>query len=342
MKLIKINNTIAIKESPVKIPFLKIVTWTILIILLADTVYSIWNGINFQTKDRCLIYKFLPKWVFLINEYFIELFMVVVAGAFAGVVAEKYFMRFRKFYPRNQVTAFLYASLIPVCSCSAVPLIESMKSRLNLRSIVSFVIAAPLLNPYIIFLSFSVLGVKYGILRIIGAFGVSMISGIAVEWVYKLSGRPEIGVYRNCKPTSCNSIVGENIYSKTWKLILRILPYILIASILGLVFELTGPLKIIERMPISGNLSTLFMLTLIGVVVYLCNGADILFLTPLLMYTDLGISNAIAFSLTSTAICISSIVMLGKFLGRRLTSVLVISIFVIVICFSVSIKLILN
>ncbi len=342
MKLIRINNTVALKESPVKISFLKVATWAILIILLVDTVYSVWNGINFQTKDKCFIYKFLPRWFFLINEYFIELFMVVVAGAFAGALAEKYFMRFRKFYPQNQLMAFLYASLIPVCSCSAVPLIESMKSRLNLRAIVSFVIAAPLLNPYIIFLSFSVLGVKYGILRIIGAFLVSIVSGIVVEWVYKLSGEPEIGVYRNCKPTSCDSITGQNIYGKTWKLIFRILPYVLIASIMGLVFELTGPLKIIEQMPISGNLSTLLVLTTVGVVVYLCNGADILFLAPLLMYTDLGISNAIAFSLTSTAICISSIIMLVKFLGRRLTSALVISIFVIVICFSVFVKLFLN
>jgi uncharacterized protein len=340
MKLTKINNTLVLKESPVKVLFLKVVTWSILIILLADAVYSIWNGINFQTKDKCLIYKFLPRWFFLINEYFVELFMVVVAGAFAGVVAEKYFMRFRKFYPKNQITAFLYASLIPVCSCSAVPLIESMKSRLNLRAIVSFVVAAPLLNPYIIFLSFSVLGVKYGVLRIIGAFLVSIISGIVVEWSYKLSGKPDIGAYRNCKPTSCSSITGQNIYSKTWKLILRILPYVLIASILGLLFELTGPLRIIEQMPISGNFSTLLILTSIGVVVYLCNGADILFLAPLLAYTDLGISNAMAFSLTSTAICISSIVMLGKFLGRKLTSVLVISIFMVVICFSVLIRVV--
>ncbi len=280
--------------------------------------------------------------MFLINEYFIELFMVVVAGVFAAVVAEKYFTRYRRFYPKNQITAFLYASLIPVCSCSAVPLIESMKSKLHLRAIVSFVVAAPLLNPYIIFLSFSVLGVKYGILRVIGSFLISILSGIVVGWVYKLSGEPEIGVYRNCQPISCSGVLEQDIYNKTWKLVLRILPYILIASIIGLLFELTGPLKIIEQLPISGNFISLMLLTVIGVVIYLCNGADILFIAPMLRYTDLGMGNAIAFSLTSTAICISSIIMLVKFLGRRLTSVLVTSVFMIVICFSVFVKIILN
>jgi uncharacterized protein len=323
-----------------KINYGKIAIWLILAILTADAIYSVWNGINLQTRDRCMIYKSLPRWLFLTNEYLIELFMVVVAGAFAGTLAEKYFTKFRKFLPKNQITAFLYASVIPVCSCSAIPLIESMKNKLPLRTLITFVMAAPLLNPYIIALSYSVLGIKYGTFRIIGSFLVSILTGLFVEWVYIRSGKPEIGIYKSCEPSGCGFVTGNDVYRKTWKMISKIAPYILIAGILGLVFELTGPVKLIERLPLNGSILSTLIITLIGVPIYFCNGADILFLSPLLQYTDLGLGSAIAFSLTSTAICASSIVMLTKFIGKRLTVALVGSTIVITVLFSILIGVI--
>lgn len=308
--------------------------WFILVLLAADTIYSTWYGINMHTREKCVIYRFLPRWLFLMYEYLIELFMVVLAGAFAGVIAEKYFTRYRRWMPKNPVTAFIYASVIPVCSCSAVPLIESMKNRLPLRTIISFVMAAPLLNPYIIFLSFSVLGVKYGIYRILGSFLISVITGLVVERVYIWSGKPEIGIYKNCQPVGCGVGVNNTIYGKTWRMIGQIGPFILLAGLMGLLLEFSGPLKIVEALPLDDSMLSVLILTGIGTAIYLCNGADILFLAPLLAYTDLGLGNALAFSLASTAVCVTSIVMLSRFLGKRLTTALVASVVFIIISFS--------
>ena len=316
------------------IPIGKIAIWAIILILTADAIYSAWNGINLQTRQNCLIYQSMPRWMFLINEYLVELFMVVVVGAFIATVLEKYFARFRRLMPKNQIMAFIYASIIPVCSCSAIPIIESMKKKLNLRTLITFVLAAPLLNPYIIVLSYSVLGVRYGTYRILGSFLVSMITGIAVEWVHKRNGSPEIGVYKSCQPSHCGTRAAKDIYGKTWQMVAKIAPYILVAGILGLAFEIIGPVKLIEKMPLNGSFTTLLLITLIGVPIYFCNGADIFFLAPLLQYTDLGLGSAVSFSLTSTAICASSIVMLSKFLGRRLTFSLVASVILITLSFS--------
>lgn len=320
----------------------KIAIWVILLLLAADAIYSAWNGINLQTRNNCVIYRSIPRWLFLTNEYFIELFMVVVAGAFAGTLSEKFFTRYRKLFPNDQFTAFIYASIIPVCSCSAIPLIESMKKRLPLRTLITFVIAAPLLNPYIIFLSFSVLGIKYGVLRILGSFLISMLTGLFVEWIYIRIGKPEIGIYKSCEPTGCNFVPGNDVYRKTWKMIGKIAPYILIAGLLGLVFELTGPVKLIERLPLNGSLISLLLVILIGIPIYFCNGADVLFLSPLLAYTDIGLGTALAFSLTSTAICASSIVMLSKFLGKRLTTALVGAVFAITLIFAYCIEILVS
>ncbi len=316
---------------------LKYSIWIILALLVIDTLYAYWYGIRFQAKETCIVYRFLPRWLFLINEHVIELFMQVTAGAFAGVLVGKYVARYRALFPKNQIAAFLYASVIPVCSCSAIPLIDSMKSKASLRTLMTFVIAAPLLNPYVIFLSFSVLGVNYALLRIAGAFFVSILAGSIVAWFHTLTGKPDIGVHHNCDNSSC-SVAGEtNCYRKTWKLITQILPYILLAGVTGLLFELTGPLEIIKSLPMQGSLYSLIIVTIIGVAVYVCNGADIVFLAPLLRHTDLGMGNAIAFSLTSNAICVSSIIILSRFLGRKLTGALVGSVFLLVIAFSLMI-----
>ena len=326
------------KYSKVKNIIAKYSIWFILLLLLVDTVYSSWYGITMETRERCVIYQFMPRWLFMTYEYLIELFMVVVAGAFAGTLAEKYFTKYRRLMPKNQVTAFLYASIIPVCSCSAIPLIESMKKKLPLRTIISFVMAAPILNPYVIFLSFSVLGYQYGILRILGSFVISIVTGLVVEAVYRKSGKPEIGIYKSCQPSACGVKVANTVYRKTWKMIKVIAPYIFIAGFLGLVLELAGPMKFVEQLPLNDSIITLLLMTLIGTAIYLCNGADILFLAPLLTYTDLGMGNAIAFSITATAICATSIVMFSKFLGKRLTAALVATIYVVTVLFSLMVE----
>lgn len=317
----------------------KISIWLILFVLIADTIYSSWYGIHYNTREKCIIYQFLPRWLFLMNEYLVELFLVVVAGTFAGTLTEKYFTRYRKLLPQNQLTAFVYASVIPVCSCSAIPLIETMKNRLPLRTIISFVMAAPLLNPYIIFLSYSVLGFWYGTFRILGSFLISLATGYAVELAWKWSKKPEIGIYRSCEPSTCHVIPGNDVYRKTWLMVGKIAPYILVAGIIGLAFELLKPLNLIDGLGLNNSFLSLIILTGIGTAIYLCNGADILFLAPILQYTDLGLGNAMAFSLSSTAVCTSSIIMLSRFIGKRLTTVLVATTVAIILIFSALINL---
>ncbi len=55
---------------------------------------------------------------------------------------------------------------------------------------------------------------------------------------------------------------------------------------------------------------------------YFCNGAEVLFLRPLVNH-GFPLGTAVAFSLTSPAICTTSIAMLFKIIGKRLTVALV-------------------
>jgi uncharacterized membrane protein YraQ (UPF0718 family) len=61
----------------------------------------------------------------------------------------------------------------------------------------------------------------------------------------------------------------------------------------------------------------------LGVPLYFCNGAEVLFLRPLLNH-GFPVGTAIAFSISATAVCATSIAMLLKLLGARTTIALLV------------------
>ncbi len=306
--------------------------------LVSDLIYKLVFDISYLKRDNCLIYKSLPRWGFLLYEYFIELTVVVLVGVFAAVLMERYFNKFGHFYPRNGLTAFLYASIIPVCSCGVIPLIDGLKGHVKLRTIITFITAAPLLNPYIISLSFSVLGVEYGIARILSAFALSYLTGVFVEWVYIRLGQPELGSYRNCDPgESCFSREND-VYLSTMMIFKKILPFLLIAAGIGLAVEFVHVPSLFKNSDFGEGFGGVLLTVVVGIPVYFCNGSDVVFLRPMVTQLGLPLGTAMAFSLTSTSVCISSLIMLVKFLGKKLTLALLVSVFTV----TVIISLILN
>jgi uncharacterized membrane protein YraQ (UPF0718 family) len=123
------------------------------------------------------------------------------------------------------------------------------------------------------------------------------------------------------------------------KMTKKILPYILIAGTLSFIFALVNPKQYLESLNFSAEPWATLLLTIVGIPLYVCNGSDVLFLKPLMQYTDLSMGAAIAFSLSSSAVCISSIVMLAKYVGGKLTSILTATIFILMMIFSTLINL---
>jgi hypothetical protein len=309
-----------------------------LFLLTVDYVYKIYFGITYQNRIECILYKILPKWAFLFYEYFIELFLVVVAGVFIAVILEKLFAKYKKYYPKNQISAFIYASIIPVCSCSVIPIIESMKEKMKFRTLLTFVIAAPLLNPYILVLSFSVLGLKYGLLRIASSLILAITTGLICEFFYKKLGKPSLGNYKDCNPSKNCEIRTTNVYTNTFLMMKKIFPFLLIAGAMGMLFEIIDPTWYVKNMNLGNSWLGSVLVIIAGIPVYFCNGADVIFLKPLVNYTGLSLGTAMAFSLTSTSVCVTSLVMLIKFIGKKLTFILLgnVVLITIIVCFIIN------
>lgn len=305
----------------------RIIVIMALAITVIDSVYMSVYGIHQQNRELCILYSSMPRWLFLCYEYFFEFAVVVLLGVFAGVLIDIYFRKIKRFFPGTQLLAFLYGALLPVCSCGVIPIVESMKERARLRVIITFVIAAPLLNPYIVFLSFSVLGAQYGMLRIIASFLLAIFAGLLTELMIGKSAAGNLGKMEVCAE-NC-SVYGTDPFVKTVQMTKKLLPYIFWGGLLSFSLEYLQPKAFLQSMSFSNEWLSMLVMTVIGVPIYVCNGADVLLLKPLLAYTDLTAGTAMVFSLTSSAVCISSIAMLLKFMGRKLTLILLANIVIL-------------
>jgi uncharacterized protein len=316
------------QQSSTYYNIIRMLIYISIFILSADFIYKTVNNITYLNRSKCFLYKSLPKIGFLFYEYFIELTLVVLIGIFASVILESYFMKLKHFYPRNPVSAFLYASVIPVCACSVIPLTLSMRDKLSFRTIITFVVSAPLLNPYIIMISFSVLGMKYGILRIISSFILAYFSGVILDFFYKTTSEAKLENFSTCFAKGCTQ-KNRDLYLKTFDIFKQVFPYLVLAGVFGILTELYIPVHILKNNLLTNTVSGPAISIAVGIPVYFCNGADVLFLRPLLNCGGLSLGAAMAFSLTSTSICMTSFIMLIKFIGKKLTILLLLNIILI-------------
>lgn len=302
-----------------------ILAWTSISIYSADMVYRSIYGITYETRQNCVLYRNVPRWFFMFYENVLEIFMVVIIGVTVAAVVEKYFKRIHPVFPDNPLTAFTYASILPVCSCSAIPLVKAMQGNLSYRTIVTFLVSAPLLNPYIVMISYQMLGAEYAVARVVASFAMAYSTGVLME---KLLDKPEVSLLSlQCAARRNCSYREDNVWDNARSVFIQILPYVALAGGLSLAFEFTSPARLVEYIPVDRGILSILLLVTLGVPIYLCNGADALVLKPMSEYTDIGFGTAMSFSLTSSAICIASIVLLARFIGARHTAVMTALIF---------------
>jgi uncharacterized membrane protein YraQ (UPF0718 family) len=328
------------RKEPINPLLSRIIVWTAMVVIVADRVYSNINGIHSMNREAlCIIYKTLPRWLFLCWENFIEISFIILLGIFAGAIIERYSCKLKRFFPKNQLLAFAYGAVLPICSCGAIPLIEVMKQRCSLRTIITFIIVAPLLNPFIVIMSFSLLGVQYAIIRVAASFVLSMGAGIMVEWISKKFFKEEYGKYESCNPSGGCTAFTQDIFVKTMLLMKQIMPYILVGGLITLSLELFNPKQMLSFFNFSNQWLSILIMLVVGIPIFVCNGADILIMKPFLEFTDLTIGSSMVFSLASSSVCISSIVITAKFLGKKMTTLLVICMGIVILAIGAIINL---
>jgi len=287
-----------------------------LVFMVVDGIYKNVNNITYLEREKCIVYASLPRPMFLLFEYFIELPLLVIVGIHLAALLEKHFSKYKRLYPHNPPSAFIYGSILPVCACTIIPMIKTMRGRLGVGTVIAFIVAAPLLSPYIIFLSFTVIGWEYGVLRILSAFVLAMVCAYVMKRT-SIKGLPaydKLGT--SCDHASCPIDVGDT-WGHSQRIFESVLPFLIIAGVMGFSFEYFIPQTLLVENSVSDSDLGLILATTLGIPLFFCSGAEILILRPMMHYAMVPMGTAIAFSLTSTSICITSFVMLTHFIGKR-------------------------
>jgi len=298
-------------------------------VLAVDAIYRTITHISYVNRDQCFLYRALPGVGFLVFEHIVEVGLIALVGTYVAILLARWVQRFPRLFPSNPLIAFAYGAVLPLCSCAAVPLLYALRGKRDERTVLAFVLSAPLLSPHIVVLSFALLGATYGALRIAAAFALVMIVAHVVPLVARLGAahsRPQGGLFAPAaaEPLCAGDcgLAQDDAGLETFAVFRGLLPYLLIGGGLSIGLDLLQPERWLAggHLPVGGLAGTLggVLLVLVGVPLYLCHGTEVLLLRPLVEH-GVTLGTAVAFSLTSTGVCVTSLAMLARFLGRRRT-----------------------
>ncbi|KPJ72753.1 hypothetical protein AMJ52_05345 [candidate division TA06 bacterium DG_78] len=243
-----------------------------------------------------------------------------------GCILSGYILRFfsgRWRLPSNMLGSTTLGAVIPLCSCATIPMVRGMlAAKMPIRAAIAFLIATPILSPFIIFMSYGVIGLKFTLVRIISVFILAIVAGLFIE---KVVGREEVEKdtdFQNlCKGCARASMVHDTTNSPliiAWNQIRYLLKYMVLGVFLGALLEEYLPISIVAKYMNSSFLG-LFAATTVGLPLYLCSGQEVLLLKPL-MDMGLPLGHAIAFTIATNGICLTSIALLIGAIGKKTTT----------------------
>lgn len=268
----------------------------------------------------------------ILYRYSLSFYPYLIAACFiGGFIMTK--MNSGKFkMPDSLFGGILFASVLPVCSCGAIPIAKAMidTKRIQIRTVIAFLMVAPVLSPVVIPLSFQ-LGLEYALLRIASIVILAIVAGFLVEWFAGVRQEGGGGKVYSC--TGCSKSVrardtGERSFViASWNLLTSLLRPIVIGILVGTIVAKYVPSSLISTILSPGAIGILIA-TVIALPIYLCHGQEVALLRPLMSQSLMGASalpvgHAIAFTLAGTGICASAIPPLIAIIGKKATSIVV-------------------
>ena len=298
----------------------KIFMATLITVSAGVFVYCYWCRIGKDFFERG---HFNLVYFHLVFRYFIRLFPMLVGGALLAGVIQRY-VAFGKFrVPSSMIGAGAFASVVPMCSCAAIPVAHSllMSKKMTLRAVVAFLFVMPVLNPFVIFVGTTVISWEYTALRIASVFLLAIITGLLVEKFIGVQEEGPLGMAcYSCQGCSKAIKVGAHnpkpsVLLATYDTFFSFFLYMVIGIAIGAAVAKYLPAPIVGKY-LSSNTLGLLLATTVGLPIFICSGEEIVILKPLL---DLGLpmGHAIAFTIAGNGICFASLPILYPCFGKK-------------------------
>jgi len=296
----------------------------------------------FGQNNSPLLWKIGVEYFYLIFQYSVVTFAVFIIGTLIASLLSNIYPKI----PMNLITAVSAGIFLPLCVCGVFPLVKGLMATKKIKgyALLSFLFITPLLNPYTLFLSYSVMGTKYFSARLIGAILVAVIGAFFInslkefkkvrrKTLTKVSQNiPDFFKANKDKKDRTdkdrpNPKVKIDYYINNGYLYFKSLSKpILIGIIIGSLFSTIIPPQFIDRY-INNSPYGLFLTVLIAIPLHVCAGQEIILLKPLQV---LGLSTGyqISFSIAAAGICLSVIPLFCKLFGKKLTGIITLYFFI--------------
>ncbi len=259
-------------------------------------------------------------WIYLKNiSYGIVLFSLTTIPVFAIASFLSALIK-KKIYLHDPISAFFSASILPLCSCGAFPFIAHYKAKNKWENIskLVFLITTPILSPVIFILSLKMLGIWPTILRFVISLIFVFLASAFIFFFTK--GKRKNENFASKKDTVFKPIVIKSpknmSFMRTAELYFySLLKYVFYGIVIAAVAVLLVP-KDYSQWFFSKNIISTFLISWVGIPIHLCNGGDIIAVAPF-VFSGMPVGTAIAFGITGTGICFTSIPLLYKILTKK-------------------------
>jgi uncharacterized protein len=234
--------------------------------------------------------------------------------------------------------AIVAGALMPGCSRTTMPIVMGLRGMRGPRlgSLAALVFVAPLLSPITVVLTWSVLGWRMTVARVVAALAGSALLGALVNRFEPWFGRRQLpriaGASQEldacCDSESCGMTTtagGDRAWSRLvenlWQIVRRVIPYFVVGMALAAAVSTLLPEDAIPRaLGGAGGVWVYLFAAVAGAPLHVCQGEEVP-LTYAVLATGVGPGPALMFLLGAVGMCVPTVVMSRGVLAPRVTYV---------------------
>ena len=230
----------------------------------------------------------------------------------------------------------LIGALTPFCACSTIPMtLGFLEAGAPFGSIMSFVIASPLLNPIILTLLVAMMGVRAAAVYFVMVFGASIVFGVVLE---KTGGLKQVKNVR-LKMTEAG---GQNeiprgfrprltrAFLKAWADFRAVLLYLLVGVGIGAAIYGYLPQDFVMKIAGRGTLFSIPIAAAIGVPLYI-RAETAIPIGLALLQKGMSIGTVMALIIGGAGMAIPEMTMLASIFKKKLVAAIVGTIFAVAV-----------
>ena len=230
----------------------------------------------------------------------------------------------------------LVGSVTPFCACSTIPLtLGFLDAGITIGTILSFVIASPLLNPIILTMLLALMGWKAALAYFVVVFGGAVLFGALLEkagaaaWVKKMRILSGGGYGNEAVPEKLSAKV-RLAFQKAWADFRSVLVYLLIGVGIGAAIYGYLPQDFVIRFAGPGNPFAIPVAALIGIPLYI-RAETAIPIGVALLKKGMDIGAVIALIIGGAGMAIPEMSMLAGIFKKRLVAAIVVVIFLVAV-----------